>query len=170
MERIFYAGECHSNLDPVPCINIHYPAAGAELNTNTITVRGQVLPKSVAFQHGMLIVDSVSYPVTIDADNEFSVPGVALRNGMNTISMMVDPAGSFSSGSSLPTEVERISSPSNTQATAGTILDDDDNPRGNVIVQILVDGVLEAETETDGCGYYNASGLPLGTITIEIEE
>ena len=88
-ERIFYAGECHSNLDPVPCINIIEPADGAELNVDTTTVRGQVLPKAVAFQTGMLIVNSVSYPVTIDVNNEFSVSGVALSNGKNTITMMV---------------------------------------------------------------------------------
>ena len=70
----------------------------------------------------------------------------------------------------MPTAVERILSPPDTQATAGTVLDDEGNPRGNVTVQVLVDGVLEAETETDGCGYYSVSGLPLGAITIEIVE
>jgi hypothetical protein len=170
-DRIYLGGKCHSNLDPAPCVNILSPADGTETTAATVTVSGVVLPKTFHFTDGVLLVNGEDYAAALNAQNEFSVSGVALASGENSISFVVNPAGPYTAAASLPVKVYKTGSAPTTQAKAGVMFaSDGKTPLAGVTVRILVDGALAAERVTDGCGYYTADELPLGAVTVEIDE
>jgi hypothetical protein len=168
-DRIYVGGKCHTNLEPTPCVDIITPADGTVTNSDTTTVSGVVLPKTVTFTSGTLIVNGEGVDVNL-TNNEFTVPGVVLGSGQNVITFVANSAGPFTSGASLPVTVERTDTAPTSQAVAGVVYNTDgQTPLVNVPVEISVDGTLKNTATTDGCGYYSVSGLPLGTITVQVK-
>jgi hypothetical protein len=167
-ERIFSGGRCHSSLEPAPCVSILEPADGALTDAGVVTVRGVVTPKEVDYTTGTLLVNGENYTVDFH-NNEFTLSGVGLKPGKNTLTLKVPAMGPFQGGGSLPVAVERISSAPQKQSVAGMAYDTDGTTvLANVTVEISVNGIPAANVKTDSCGYYTASGLPLGAVTTRI--
>jgi len=111
-----------------------------------------------------------SYELHFTTNNEFEVSGVSLGIGDNTLIAVANPAGVFESGGSLTTRIRRTSHSVLYQAVAGVALDSNGNPLPGATVHIFVDGVEKAEVRADSCAYYNAMNLPLGQVTVTIEQ
>jgi hypothetical protein len=172
-ERITLAGKCNANLKPVPCVVITEPADGAVTNATTITVRGSIFPKDVDYTDigGRLEVNGTQYPLSFTGNhNNFVVSGVPLHRGDNQLVVHVGPLGAYDAGGSLVATVESTAGSIETQAAAGVALDANGDPLSGATVEIYINGVLEAETNADSCGYYNEELLPLGTVSVTIVE
>jgi hypothetical protein len=177
-ERITLPGRCNAALRPAPCLLITSPANGADTSATAITVKGTIFPKDVDFASsgGMLEVTkaggaSVSYPLVFTGnDNEFQIPGVALEAGDNFLIVRVNPTGIFGAGGSLTTQITSTSGSITTQSIAGAVTDAEGNPLPGAKIRIFVNSALIKETTADSCGYYNETGLPLGTVTATVIE
>lgn len=170
-ETIVSTGRCFSN-SAGPCVDITSPANGAEFSASAVTVRGTIFPSSVNFtvNGGKLLVNGTdTYPLTFTGShNDFTVSGVSLTNGDNTLVVFTNPASGYQAGGSLPTKVTVTGNAITTQAYSGVVTDSNYIAQPDKSVNILVNGVQAATTTTNGCGYYNATGLPLGTITTQV--
>jgi hypothetical protein len=170
-EQITTTGHCFST-SAGPCVDITSPANGAQLNTSRTTVSGTIFPSSVSFaaSGGNLLVNGTdSYPLTFTGNhNDFTVAGVNLTDGENTLAVFTNATSGFQAGGSLPTKVTVTGGPIATQAYSGVITDSNDVAQPGKTVNISVNGVQAATTTTNGCGYYNATGLPLGPVTTQV--
>jgi len=172
-ETIVSTGRCFSN-SAGPCVDITSPANGAELSASTVTVSGTIFPSSVDFtvNGGKLLVNGIdTYPLTFTGShNDFAVSGVNLTDGENTLVVFTNPTGGYQAGGSLPTQVTVTGGMIATQAYSGVVTDSNYIAQPDKTVNISVDGVQVATTTTNGCGYYNATGLPLGSVTTKVVE
>jgi len=170
-EQITTTGHCFST-SAGPCVDITLPANGAQLSTSTVTVSGTIFPSSVDFTSsgGNLLVNGTdSYPLTFTGNhNDFTVSGVNLIDGDNTLTVFTNATSGFQAGGSLPTKVTVTGSTIATQAYSGVATDSNYNALPGKTVNISVNGVQAATTTTNGCGYYNATGLPLGSVTTQV--
>jgi hypothetical protein len=173
-EMVTNTGRCYSNYHglPQPCVGILSPANGAEFSASTVTVSGNIFPSSADFtaSGGTLLVNGTdSYPLTFTGNhNDFAVSGVNLTDGDNTLTVLTNAASGFQAGGSLPTKVTVTGGTIATQAYSGVITDSNDVAQPGKTVNILVNGAQAATATTNGCGYLNAKGLPLGTITTQV--
>jgi hypothetical protein len=170
-EQITTTGHCFSS-SAGPCVDITSPANGAELNASTVTVSGTIFPSSVDFtaSGGKLLVNGTdSYPLTFTGNhNDFTVAGVSLTDGDNTLTVFTNSTSGFQAGGSLPTKMTVTGGTIATQAYSGVATDSNNNALPGKTVKISVNGVQAATTTTNGCGYYNATGLPLGSVTTQV--
>lgn len=177
-ERITLLGRCNAALRPAPCPLITSPANGSATSATVVTVKGTIFPKDVNFSTtgGALEVTksggaSASYPLVFTGTkNEFQITGVALDPGDNFLLVRVNPTGDFGAGGSLTTQINSTSTGITTQSISGAATDADGNPVPGAKIKIFVNGAFAKETTADGCGYYNETGLPLGTITVTVVE
>ncbi len=175
-ERVSDPGGCHSNLQPAPCVLLTEPADGAWTADAAVTVRGAVYPREFDFSltGGRLVVtDGAGLATAVDlqftgTDNEFEMSGVPLSGGDNTLIVYTNAAGVYAAAGSLPSRVVRTSLPLAEQAVSGVALDAAGNPLAGAAVEISINGVLEATTEADACGYYNLQRLSLGVVSVEV--
>ena len=172
-ETVTTTGRCFSS-SAGPCVDITSPPNGAQLSASTVTVSGTIFPSSVNFtaSGGALLVNGTdSYPLTFTGNhNDFTVAGVNLTDGENTLTVFTNSTSGFQAGGSLPTNVTVTGGTIATQAYAGVGTDSNNNALPGKTVTISVNGVQAATTTTNGCGYYNVAGLPLGTVTTTVAQ
>ncbi len=168
--------KCAPALRPTPCVVIDSPAEGSIVTSELVTVHGEIFPRSFDFSisGGNLEVSGTSgsqlYPLDFTgADNQFLVSGVLLEEGDNFLRAITYSVGTYQSGVNVPARITRQAALPDVQAVGGILADDNGNPMPGARVRILVDGALQDVVPADGCGYYHADGLPLGTVTTEVE-
>jgi len=135
-------------------------------------VRGVILPEIQPFYTtgGRLSVEGgEQYEMVFPADNNnFVIPNVVLDNGRNRLQALSNLNGDYQPGASVFTEVTVQAASAATQATAGIARSADGRVLRGAEARISVDGTEVAVVYADGCGYYHAEGLPLGTISVEV--
>ena len=174
-EKINVCWQCSSSTRPTPCVLITEPAGGTVTSNGQVTVRGTVLPASFDFTQlpALLEVGTAAGQATYSVvytgnDNDFVVENVDLAGGDNVLVARVGATGAYQPGQSIPLSVARSAAVPPIQSVAGLAVDDAGNPMAGATVRIFVDGSVVDEVVSDGCGYYTASGLPLGTVTAEV--
>jgi hypothetical protein len=173
--RITLTGKCNTFSDePKPCVVITEPADGSVTASERITVRGIIHPNEGAFSKsgGNLVVVSPKGTSTYKLrwngkKNQFRAPNVQLHPGINHLRVYTHESGTYGAGGSLFSSVTRSTETGKTQAVSGLAKNPKGDPLPGAAVEIHVDGKLEALTEADACGYYNAKNLPLGKISVK---